>query len=119
MMIKLKNIISVEKPKPKPQINEVTHRGDTVAYFDSGRYIALEFPRLGIYHTVKTFDREWVNADEVGDHSIWEGIEKTMGKCNDKMNKIANDAEKEIKAVLRSTERELTSQEKTWKRKNR
>ena len=35
------------------------------------------------------------------------------------MNKIANKAEREIKSVLKSAERDLTSQEKTWKRKNR
>ncbi len=114
-MIKLKNIISQEKSKSKPKIKEAVHRGDNTAYF-SDRYINLQFPRLGHTWTVKTYDKEWVHAD---DDDVLKDIEKTMKKCNDDMNKIANKAEREIKSVLKSTERELTSQEKTWKRKNR
>jgi len=114
-MIKLKNIISPEKSKSKPKIKEAIHRDDNTAYF-SDRYINLQFPRLGHEWSVKTFDKEWVYAD---DESVLEDIEKTMKKCNDDMNKIANKAEREIKSVLKSAERDLTSQEKTWKRKNR
>jgi hypothetical protein len=118
-MIKLKNIISPEKSKSKPKIKEAIHRDDNTAYF-SDRYINLQFPRLGHTWTVKTFDKEWVYAsDNPDDDSVLEGIEKTMKKCNDDMNKIANKAEREIKSVLKSAERDLTSQEKTWKRKNR
>ena len=115
-MIKLKNIISPEKSKSKPKIKEAIHRDDNTAYFDSDRYIAIQFPRLGQTWTVKTYDSDWVHAD---DDDVLNGIEKTMKKCNNEMNKIANKAEREIKSVLKSAERDLTSQEKTWKRKNR
>ena len=127
-MIKLRKLISERKfGEPLPtlksemekheiKINESIHRGDNTAYFDSDRYIAIQFPRLGQTWSVKTYDSDWVHAD---DDDVLNGIAKTMKKCNDEMNKIANKAEREIKSVLKSAERDLTSQEKTWKRKNR
>jgi len=129
-MIKLKKLINerkfgeplptlkseMEKHQSKPKVNEAIHRDDNTAYFDSDRYIALQFPRLGHTWSVKTYDSEWVHAD---DDDVLKDIEKTMKKCNDDMNKIANGAEREIKSLLKKTERELTKQERTWKKQNR